>query len=404
MRWTALDPDADPIGTGLAMSRARSVAEFVEATQTWVAPMQSIVVADRGGGIGFVAPGRVPLRRPDNDLKGLVPSPGWDPRYDWAGWVPADQTPREFDPARGWIATANQRIHEPGYRHFLTADWTLPYRQQRIEQLLRARGKHSLEDMQAMQADVKSLAAAALLPWLDRAAANHPLAAAAKAELKGFDGTMAAERAAPLIFWAWSRQLTQRVFGDELGSLYEASLGSRIFRDALEGVLERNDAWWCDDKETPQAETCAQLNDQAFARALDELQAGQGDDVSRWTWGQAHQMRAEHRPFSRVKALAPVFEQRAPVGGDTFTVNVSRVNLRPEKGSGELYLNEHGPSLRAVYDLGDPARSRVMHSSGQSGLPWSAHFRDFLRPWTRVEYVPLWSEGAAKHSLLLRPR
>jgi penicillin G amidase len=57
-----------------------------------------------------------------------------------------------------------------------------------------------------------------------------------------------------------------------------------------------------------------------------------------------------------------------------------------------------------VYDLGDPARSRVMHSSGQSGLPWSGHFRDFLVPWSKVEYVPLWPEGPPKHTLILRPK
>ena len=142
--------------------------------------------------------------------------------------------------------------------------------------------------------------------------------------------------------------------------------------------------------------------DLAFTRALDELQAAHGSDVVAWRWGRAHETRAEHRPFSRVKALARCSSCAWPVGGDTYTVNVSRVVLRPDR-NGELYLNEHGPSLRALYDLGDPARSRVMHCSGQSGLPWSGHFRDFLGPWSRVEYVPLW-EGAAQHSLLVRPR
>jgi penicillin amidase len=407
LRWTALDPDADPVGTALQMSRAQSVAEFVKAAEPWVAPMQNIVVADRAGHIGYVAPGRVPVRRPDNDLKGVVPAPGWDARYDWKGWVPRDRTPREFDPARGWLATANQRIHGPDYPYFLTADWTAPYRQQRIEQLLRARQTHAMEDMQLMQADVKSLAAAPLLPWLARASSTHPLAAAARKEVAGFDGTMAADRAAPLIFWAWSRQLTQGVFGDEMGELYDASLGSRSFRDALEGVLERRDAWWCDDKGTAQvAETCEQQSDAAFTRALEELQARHGGDVARWQWGEAHRMRAEHRPFSRVRALSPLFEQRVPVGGDTYTLNVSRVNLRAGKDPQFLYMNEHGPSLRAVYDLGDPARSRVMHSSGQSGLPWSRHFRDLLVPWSKVEYMPLWGQGqdAAVHTLVLRPR
>ena len=103
-----------------------------------------------------------------------------------------------------------------------------------------------------------------------------------------------------------------------------------------------------------------------------------------------------------MKALARWFELRAPVGGDTYTVNVSRVNLKPDATTGELYLDEHGPSLRAIYDLGEPANSRFMHSSGQSGIALSPHYRSFVERWAKVAYVPVWS-GAPEHTLLLQP-
>jgi penicillin amidase len=408
LRWTALDADIDPVAAGLAISRARSSAEFVEqATRLWAAPMQSMVVADRQGQIAFVAPGRVPLRRADNDLKGLVPAPGWDARYDWKGFVPAQETPRELQPQRGWIASANQRIHAPDYPHFLSSEWAAPYRQQRIEQLLRSRTRHSIDDMAAMQADVLSLATQRLLPWLQRARSPHALAPAAQSALAGFNGVMRAEASAPLIFSAWARQLTRGVFIDELGGteVYERVLGTRSFRDALEGVLERDDAWWCDDKRTTDvAETCAALADAALGRALDELQQRFGSDVSRWRWGDAHVARSEHRPFSRVPLLARAFELRVPSGGDTWTVNAGRVGMKPDAVTGELYLNEHAASMRALYDLGDPAQSRVMQSSGQSGLPWLRHYRSFAPPWARGEYLPLWaSPRDAVHSLQLLP-
>jgi penicillin G amidase len=170
-------------------------------------------------------------------------------------------------------------------------------------------------------------------------------------------------------------------------------------------VLERNDAWWCDDKTTAAVlETCALQIDAAFTRALDELQATQGPDVAAWRWDRAHIARSEHRPFSKVKALAKLFELRTPVGGDTFTINVSRVNMKADATTGERYLDEHGPSLRALYDLGDPARSRFMHSTGQSGLFYSPLYRNFVARWRKVEYVPLWGEGGAKDVLSLQPR
>jgi penicillin G amidase len=405
LRWTALDPQSDPVAPGALMQSATSVAQFFEATRGWVAPMQNMVVADREGHIGVISPGRVPLRKADNDLKGQVPAPGWDARYDWAGWVPADETPREVDPARGFIATANQRITPPNYPHYLTNDWALPYRQQRIEQLLQSKAQHSIEDLAALQADVKSLAAAKLLPSLRKAQSAHPLAAAAQAQLAQFDGTMAAEQAAPLIYWAWQRQLARGIFMDDAGTaLWDRSLATRSFQDALEDVMQRADATWCDDTSTPAAETCDQQNNAAFTRALSELQAAQGADVAQWRWGRAHQARSEHRPFSRVPALARFFELRTPVGGDTQTVNVSRVGLKPDVTTGELYLDEHGPSLRALYDLGDPTQSRVMHSTGQSGIVFSPLYRSFVQPWAQVQYVPLWPvQGGTVKLLTVKP-
>ncbi len=403
MRWTALEGGPGTLDASLAMQRARSVDEFIAASARHVAPMQNMAVADRAGRIGFIAAGRVPLRRADNELKGQFPAPGWNARYDWAGFIDAAATPRELDPPRGWIATSNQRIHGADYPHYLTSEWAPPYRQQRIEQLLAARPKHTLDDMAAMHADVKSLATQRLLPHARRAQSMHRLAVAAQQRLAAFDGTMAADDAAPLVFYAWVRQLAAGVFADEVGApLYERSLGSRSFRDALEGVLERDDAWWCDDKATPESETCAAQSGAALTRALDELAARHGEDIGRWRWGDAHVARSEHRPFSRVGALAGLFELRTPVGGDTYTVNVSRVGLRPDARTGEIYLDEHGPSLRALYDVADPAHSRYMHSTGQSGLVHSPLYRSFVARWAKVEYLPLWS-GAAVETLQIEP-
>ncbi|KPF51087.1 hypothetical protein D621_12675 [beta proteobacterium AAP51] len=405
LRWTALDTDNDPITASLALQRATSVQAFFEATRGWVAPMQNMVVADTAGRIGLISPGRVPVRKPENDLHGLAPAPGWDEKYDWAGWVPVDETPRETDPARGWLATANQRITPPGYPYFFTSEWGLPYRQQRIEQVLGSRPKHSLDDLAALQADELSLAVPALLPWLQKARSVHPLAPAAQAQLAGFDGRMAADRAAPLIFWAWQRQLARALFADDVSeALWEKSLSGRNFQEALERVLRADDAAWCDHRATPLAETCADQAGLALTRALEELQQRFGADVARWRWGDAHQARGEHRPFSRVPVLVRLFELRTPLGGDTHTVNVSRVNLRPDRLTGDLFHSDHGPSLRALYDLADPAKSRVMTSTGQSGNPFSAHFRNFVRPWAEVKYRPLWPEpGAPSRVLVVQP-
>ncbi len=400
LRWTALDADAESLQAGLKINRAGSVAEFIEAAQGAVAPMQNMVAADVDGNIGFVAAGRVPLRGAANDLRGLAPAPGWEARYDWQGFLDPARTPREINPARGWIATANQRIHGPDYPHFITSEWASPYRQQRIETLLQAQPTHDKESLRRIQADVLSLSAKRLAPWLRQARPTHALGAEAMQRLAAFDGEMRAGDAAPLIFAAWAREMARAVFADEMGgdAIYLRQLGSRDFRAALEGVLERNDAWWCDDKTTAEVETCAGLASRSLDRALDELQKRLGSDLGRWQWGAVHQARSEHRPFSKVGLLAPLFELRVPVGGDNYTVSAARYLLAGD----EPYLNEHGSSLRAIYDLGDPARSGVMHSSGQSGLALAPGYRSFVAPWAAVRDLPLWSRGQS--TLVLRGR
>jgi penicillin amidase len=402
LRWTGLDIDNDIVATTQAMNSADSVEAFVRATARWQVPQQNMIVADDAGHIALISPGRVPVRKPDNDLSGLAPAPGWDARYDWAGYLPVDVLPQVRDPASGFIATANQKITPPDYPHFISSHWAQPFRFQRIEQMIEAAPKHSLDDLRRMHGDVKSLAAARLLPRLQQAQSTHPLAAAAQHQLAGFDGTMAADKAAPLIYWAWHRHLSEQVLTDKMGApLYDRLLGQRGYFDAIEGVLARDDAWWCDDKTTPAVETCNDQVNRAFTAALDELLALQGPDVAAWQWGRAHQARSEHRPFSRVKLLARWFEQRAPVGGDAYTVNVGRVSLKADATTGEYYLDEHGPSLRGRYDLADPGKSRFIHSTGQSGVPWSPLFRNFSAPWVAVDGVPLWAAANAPNKTLL---
>ncbi len=405
LRWVALETDYDAMAGGIALSMATDVDGFIEANRHIVSPMQSVLVADKQGNTGLIAAGRVPIRKPEHDLHGLAPAPGWDARYDWAGYLPFEALPRERNPARGWIATANHRIVGPDYPHFLTSEWASPYRHRRIVQLLARTAKHGLDSFAQMQGDELSLAVPPLLPALTAAgaASTHPLAEQARTALQGFNGEMKADSAAPLIFWAWVRQLTLGIVRDDLGdALFERLYGARSFRETVEAVVINNDSAWCDDQRTPGPETCADAAGAAFTRALDELQARFGADVKAWRWGQAHQAKGEHRPFSRVAALRPLFELRSPVGGDTYTVNVGRVNLKPD-WVGDLYTDDHGPSLRTLMDAGNPATSRFIASTGQSGLPWSRHYRDQLPLWVGVKYLPMRPIDPPTNTLVLKP-
>ena len=100
LRWTALDTDSRNVQATMDSNRVRSVDELLQALRNFAAPMQNVVMADRSGRIAYKAVGKVPLRSPENDIRGVAPSPGWDAKYDWTGWIPCDATPQD-DGAKG---------------------------------------------------------------------------------------------------------------------------------------------------------------------------------------------------------------------------------------------------------------------------------------------------------------
>jgi penicillin amidase len=232
-----------------------------------------------------------------------------------------------------------------------------------------------------MHADQQSAATLRLLPFLQKTVSSHPLAAAAQDTLQGFDGGMRPDRAAPLIYTAWIDEFTRGVVGGRLGKeRFEAIYGKRLFRNAVEDLLERDDAGWCG------ADGCAAASSAALGRALDRLSAMQGPDVSAWRWGDAHPAISIHRPFSNVGALAPLFEVRTPTGGDPFTLNVGQYHL--DKAD-TPFANRHAASLRAVYDLADLDKSVFIYQTGQGGNVFSGRYRDMSETWGAVQYRPL---------------
>lgn len=396
--WTALRPDDRTFQGGLRMNQARNWEEFLAAARDFHAPQQNIVYADVDGNIGFVAPGRVPVRKPENDLKGLAPAPGWDNRYDWDGFIPFEALPRQLNPAAGRIATANEKIVGPDYPYFLTSEWSLPYRAQRIASLLDARPMHTMASLAAIQGDHVSLAARELLPLALPAGARSERGRKALAMLAAWGGEMAPDRPEPLVFNAWMREASRLIFADELGQdLMEDYWSQRNTHQAMVDVLRNQDGQgaWCRNVAQPAngaAADCAGLLALALERALDDLEQRHGKEMASWRWGEAHPAVSEHRPFSKVPLLAPLFGIEVPSAGDTYTINVGRYDLR---NVDRPFASRHAPGYRALYDLSDLENSRFIQSTGQSGNVMSPLYRHFSRRWAEVEYLPMQTRRAS---------
>jgi penicillin G amidase len=384
--WTALREDDRSMQAGGKLATARNWNEFLAAARDWDSPQQNMVYADTDGNIGYMAPGRIPLRKPDNDLKGQAPAPGWDAKYDWDGFIPFAELPQSYNPAAGEIVTANHKIVPHDYPYYITSEWDPPYRADRIKQLLDATSKHTLQSFGKIQADTVSLEVREILPLLLKTRTADAETQQVLQQLGRWDANMAVDGAEPLIVSAWLRELGRLIYADELGELFDDAWEHRA--KFMYNVLADTggQSHWCDDVSTPARETCAELLPRALALALADLRRRYGDDPKQWRWGEAHFALSEHRPFGRQPQLARIFDIRVPSPGDTYTIDVGRNTLTKESAP---FASRHAASLRAIYDLSDLDRSVYIHSTGQSGNVLSPLYKNFADRWARVEYIPM---------------
>jgi penicillin amidase len=357
-----------------ALNRARNWAEFEAALRDFTAVQQNIFYADTAGHIGFVSPGRLPIRAGGD---GFLPADGASGRGDWTGFIPYEDLPRAFDPADGLLVNANNRPVGPDYPYFIGRTWPARYRADRAVALLDTAEPQTPGTSAAVQADTVSAMALDLLPvMLSLATPDSDAAVAAVARLREWDGEMAVERSEPLIFEAWYRRLEEMLLADELGDLYgeyrgpDAATVKRILTEATA---------WCDDQNTAgTVETCAVMANRALDLGLSDIAEAQGDDPDAWTWGAAHRLTLSHRIFGRIPVLGDLFAMSFPFGGGDDTL--SRAASWSARGPADFPV-QHIASLRAVYDLADLDASLFAPATGQSGHPLSPHFLDLAAVW-----------------------
>jgi penicillin amidase len=385
LRWTALDIENQSVAGLLDLNQASTLDAFKKSLPKNYAPMQNVIMADTEGNISFQTAGVAPKRTLNQGLYGVAPAIGWERQYDWTAYIPFDQLPSSSNPEQGWLASANQKIIASNNPNPLTGDWDLPTRYDRIVDLIKSKNSHNLESMKAMQADTLSLGATPLLELFKSSKPNHPLGIQALEISKNFNGDMKVDSAAALIFNAWADQLTRNLFS-RLSYLFTENYGARHFRLPLITQLQNPNSPWCDDPKSAPVETCQDSSNKAFDKALDYLSSEYGKDPSKWSWGNAHTAISEHRPLTKVPFLGSLYNLKTPFAGDSFSINVGRLQLLR---SNNPYETLQAASLRAVYDLSDLEKSIFIYQTGQSGWVQSSMYRNMNPLWAKNEYLPL---------------
>ncbi len=390
LAWSGLTP-ATSADSLVGLATATDFTSFRTALRGLSLP-QNFVYADTSGNIGYQATGFVPVRRASTAgaPPGYLPSPGWDSRWDWTGWVPFEDLPWSSNPKEGLVVAANQQV-TGSPTPYLATDWDAGYRSQRIRSLLAGLTTVTPADMARIQADTTDEFALTLVPTLLAAdLSGDSFTAEARDLLRGWDGTTPADSspasaAAAYANAVWAT-LLKNTFDDQLPVDLWADGGSR-WRAAVTVLLgDPTNAWW-DDKRTPGVvETRDELVLRSLVQARLDLTRTMGTDVEKWSWGKLHTVTLQHAVLGgeSMPGWLARMVNRGPIGVPGGSSIVDANGWNPARG----YAVVSGPSMRMVVDLGDLDASTWVNQSGQSGHPHHPHYSDQIDAWAAVTSYP----------------
>ncbi|HEY7475629.1 MAG TPA: penicillin acylase family protein [Vicinamibacterales bacterium] len=336
LRSALLEPGTAAYLGGLRLAQAKNCKEFLDAAMYWKAPTENLICGDVDGNIAWQASALTPNRAaPAGDRNrrswvGRLPVPGTG-AYEWEGFR-AD-LPREFNPARGFIATANNQIQPKDYTPplmFKSSNNVQFDRITRLLQMVQTGKTYTIEDHRRMQLDALMLSAQPVIPLFTGWTSAQQNVERARQMIASWDAVLARDSAAAAIYSTWR------------------SLSTPQERDAARPVAERQ-----------------KLHEASLVKAIEQLTSSQGADWSGWRWGRMH---TRTFPHSLVAAFnLPAIERRG--------------------GSGTVAAD--GATYREVMDVAEWDRSIVTNVPGQSGQPESPFYGNLLQMFADDVYFPL---------------
>ena len=347
VRSVVQDPGTAAYKGSFKMAQAESCEDFFERAMYWMVPTHSLICGDVEGNIALQVTGLTPDR---DGWNGRLPVPGTG-QYEWVGF--RSDLPREFNPARGYIATANNNVHPPGYEgrpvFYHSSRGVETSRITRLHQILGTDRLFSVEDHQAIQHDAYSLRSEGDIPVFRGWASDVPAVERARALIADWDGVLTRESTAAAIYVQWTRSA---------------------------GARERNSAGSSEERRA--------LTEEGLEQALRTLTEDWGADWAEWRYGRGNQSGLRHM-------FIPNFDLPAV-----------------ERPGGFGTVNATGANFRRIIDLSDLDRSVATNAPGQSAQPGSPFYGNLSDHLGNGEYFPLLFsreavEGNVAHRLTLRP-
>lgn len=402
LKWVGSEPGGAGYLGSLNVMQTRNWSEFNTAlAKAWFIPSHSLVYGDVDGNIGYRGVALTPIR---NGWDGLLPVPGKDGTYEWQGFVPYDKLPLSFNSPNHFYASANNDVVPkilPNYDIPLGYEYTLPYRFDRLTEILSSGRKFSMGDAENIQQDTVSLPARELVPLLRGVTTDDPELKSAIAKLLAWDFVVGKDSTTAPIYEYWLLKLQPNAYKPRVPESARASFRS-YSTDRVIAWMKAPDAAYGPDR-AGQTAARDQILLGSLKEALADLKKKMGENMDQWQWGKIHTADFVH-PLASDDATRALFGiTPVPRGGDAYTVMAS--SNPSENGSKQT----SGASFMFVFDTQDWDRSTGLSTPGNSAQPLSPHYADLASAyWGEGKHFPLLFsrkkiEENTKNRLVLQP-
>ena len=375
VRWLGLDvlgPELRPhsmVGTFLGLTGGTSYEDYVTALAGFTDPPQNFVYADKSGNIAIRPNGAFPLR---GAADGRVPVAGNTRANNWRGYLPIHLRPEHKNPARGFVASANQVSTNPDFPYKYHGGFD-EYRGRLINRSLTRQRVMNQRTMKELQLESRSLLAEELTPILLARINRSALDENGRRFLRlvaEWDYDFTAQSRAATFFDAWRKLVYEYTF-DEIPR-DSGYVRPELWRwNELLRQQPRHPIF--DLQDTPNfRETAATLTQRAFDELIDEYGDSEPPPY------------AEYRN-TRIKHLGAVPGLGSPL-----------IQTDGHATSPRALTDGHGASWRMVVELGPNPRAWGTLPGGASGRPGSPFYDNLVGEWAAGRYHELirWPDEA----------